>query len=102
MLTEKTPSPFLATKFNFQKHSTSRINSFGVSYDYSSVMHYGAYAFSSNRRETIRSKPHGKRLGQRNGLSAKDKLQLQRLYKCTTGPTVKPNPSGMCSIVIGR
>ena len=31
------------TEFNFQKYSTSTINSQGVAYDYSSIMHYGAY-----------------------------------------------------------
>ncbi len=87
-------------QFNFKKHSTSRINSFGVSYDYGSVMHYGAYAFSRYRgRPTIESKTRGVRLGQRNGLSVKDKQQLRLLYSCTTKPTVKPtikpNPSGM-------
>ena len=82
-------------RFNFEKYSTSKINSFGVKYDYDSVMHYGSYAFSRYRgRKTIESKPSGKRLGQRNGLSAKDKLQVQRLYGCTSKPTKKPNPSG--------
>lgn len=89
-----------AMKFNFQKHSSSRIDSFNVPYDYDSVMHYGAYAFARYRGvRTIQSKPAGKRLGQRNGLSDKDKLQVQRLYGCsktkpTTKPPVRPRPSG--------
>lgn len=79
-------------KFNFQKQSESRINSFGVSYDYASVMHYGSYAFSRYPgRKTIESKPAGKKLGQRNGLSYKDKQQVQLLYGCST--TVKPKPT---------
>ncbi|XP_028400048.1 zinc metalloproteinase nas-15-like [Dendronephthya gigantea] len=84
-------------RFNFQKHSSNGVDSLGVGYDYGSVMHYGSYAFSSNRRKTIDSKnPSGRRLGQRNGLSPKDKKQVQLLYRsqCSTTPTRKPNPSG--------
>lgn len=49
-------------------------------------MHYGAYAFSKNRRElkTIETKPAGKAIGQRQGLSDLDKKQVQLLYGCDT------------------
>ena len=81
-------------KFNFERYTTSRINSFNVGYDYDSVMHYGSYAFSSRGRKTIDSKPTGgKRLGQRNGLSAKDKQQVRLLYGCTTINPTKVNPT---------
>jgi hypothetical protein len=76
-------------EFNFNKQPSSRINSFGVGYDYGSVMHYGERAFSRNGSPTIRSKQAGAQLGQRRGLSAKDKLQLQQRYGCTTNPTVQ-------------
>ena len=70
-------------RFNFQKKSSSSINSYGIGYDYGSVMHYGEYAFSRYRgRKTIESKPRGKQLGQRYGLSAKDKQQVRKLYNC--------------------
>ena len=51
-------------------------------------MHYGAYAFTRNGRRTILSTKDGVELGQRDGLSAKDKEQLRRLYGCMTKPTV--------------
>ena len=51
-------------------------------YDYGSVMHYGAYDFSSNGRATIT--PHWpKRIGQREGLSIVDWRHLQKAY-CTS------------------
>ena len=78
-----------AMKFNFRKLSSNRINSLGVSYDYGSIMHYGAYAFSRNRRPTILSKQANVQFGQRNRLSVKDKEQLQKLYRCPTSPSVK-------------
>lgn len=39
--------------YNFNKFSTSQINSRGSAYDVGSVMHYNGYAFSSNGRPTI-------------------------------------------------
>ena len=69
------------------KLSSNRINSLGISYDYGSVMHYGAYAFSRNRRPTIISKQANVQFGQRKRLSVKDKEQLQKLYGCPTSPS---------------
>lgn len=80
-------------QFNFNKHSTNRINSFDVPYDYASIMHYGAYAFSKNRRATIISRKAGERFGQRAGLSPLDKKQLRLLYGCSVGSTKKPVPT---------
>lgn len=82
-------------RFNFQKKSRSSINSFGIRYDYGSVMHYGEYAFARYRgRKTILSKS-GQRLGQRNGLSALDKQQVRKLYSGYCDG--KPNPAGTFS-----
>ena len=62
-------------------------------------MHYGATAFAKASGlitiERLRGSVHQRRrLGQRVGLSAKDKLQVQRLYKCGTTATTLA-PSGM-------
>ena len=41
------------TLYNFNKFSTNDINTRGGPYDFSSVMHYNSYAFSTNSRPTI-------------------------------------------------
>ena len=38
---------------NFNKYDRNKITDYGVSYDYDSVMHYSAYAFSKNGNRTI-------------------------------------------------
>jgi len=77
----------------FAKYETSRVTTQGTPYDYASVMHYSANAFSKNEKPTIvsRRKP-GEPLGQRDGLSAIDAQELNMLYKCSV-PTIKPTPA---------
>ena len=51
----------------------------GLPYDYGSVMHYGANAFSRNGQPTIT--PHRSvKIGQREGLSAFDWAHVKRAY----------------------
>lgn len=48
-------------------------------YDFGSIMHYGAFAFSSNGQATIVALG-GQQIGQRNGLSANDIAAVRALY----------------------
>jgi len=41
---------------NFEKFNASIVTSFGVPYDYESIMHYGPYAYSKNGWPTIETK----------------------------------------------
>ncbi|RZF42636.1 hypothetical protein LSTR_LSTR001431 [Laodelphax striatellus] len=69
-------------KHNFNRYSDSKVTDLGVSYDYGSIMHYGAYAFSKNEKRTITTVEKDVKIGQRKGLSKKDKLKLNKMYKC--------------------
>ncbi|MCX6317845.1 MAG: M12 family metallopeptidase [Bacteroidetes bacterium] len=68
---------------NFDKHVSDGID-IGV-YDYGSIMHYGKTAFSKNGNNTIDIKtPPGTAatvIGQRNGLSTKDRQAINYLYR---------------------
>ncbi|KAF2884816.1 hypothetical protein ILUMI_21349 [Ignelater luminosus] len=70
-------------KYNFVKYGYSDITSFGETYDYDSVMHYGRYAFSANERPTILPKDPTANIGQNNALSRKDIIKLHKMYNCT-------------------
>jgi len=69
---------------NFKKANPRYIEgtSHGTPYDYDSMMHYPAYAFSSNRKMTIRAKDsrYQSRIGQRVGFSRTDIKQLNAMY----------------------
>ncbi|XP_055460884.1 astacin-like metalloendopeptidase [Psammomys obesus] len=70
-------------EINFIK---SRSSNMLAPYDYSSVMHYGRFAFSWRGQPTIIPlwKP-GVHIGQRWNLSASDITRICRLYKCSPG-----------------
>ncbi|XP_062380295.1 hatching enzyme 1.2-like [Sardina pilchardus] len=66
--------------YNFQKQYTNNLN---TPYDYSSVMHYGSTAFSTNGRETITPIPNPNvKIGQRRGMSSIDIQRINKLYGC--------------------
>ena len=61
------------------------VNTQGVPYDYGSIMHYSANAFSTNEQPTIEPKDSSvplSALGQRNGFSLQDLQHVNTLY-CT-------------------
>ena len=63
---------------NFNQHITDGDDH--AEYDYNSIMHYGATAFSKNGRPTITTVPSGKPIGNRNGLSDGDIATIRTLY----------------------
>jgi hypothetical protein len=64
-------------KHNFNKHVQDG-HDLG-NYDYGSIMHYPAKAFSKNGQDTIRAK-NGSPIGQRNGLSRSDIESVRKMY----------------------
>lgn len=56
-----------------------------VEYDYGSILHYSEYAYSKNGKKTIvplKDVEGGVTLGQRENLSERDILRINRLYDC--------------------
>ena len=49
-------------------------------YDYQSVMHYGAYAFSANGQKTIEPLQSGAQIGNRQGMTQRDKDEMNAIY----------------------
>lgn len=71
------------TEGNFELLNATEYTDFGVEYDYGSVMHYSAYAFSKNGNKTIIPRQDEKiEIGQRRGLSERDIEKLNLMYKC--------------------
>lgn len=55
----------------------------GGVYDFSSIMHYGNYAFSKNKKPTMLAvKDPLLQFGQIKGMSKTDVLQLNSVYDC--------------------
>lgn len=78
------PFLFAGQEHNFNKYSHGQIDSLNVGYDYNSIMHYGKHGFSANGQPTLQAIGNkNQQLGQRNGFSEKDILQLNALYDCS-------------------
>ena len=80
------------TEGNFQQDTRNSMDL--GNYDYGSIMHYGAYAFSSNGQPTIVTIPSGISIGQRTALSSGDIGATQVLYPAAaTAPEPTPAPT---------
>lgn len=69
-------------EFNFDKYSSSMVTDFDQGYDYNSCMHFGPGAFSNNGKDTIVPLDPSAEIGQRVGLSEKDRNKINIMYKC--------------------
>ncbi|KAL7741427.1 hypothetical protein ACLKA6_000755 [Drosophila palustris] len=69
---------------NFNKYDNETVDNYGEDYDYGSVMHYTAYAFSKNGEMTIVPLEEGAEevMGQRLRMSDADINKLNTMYKC--------------------
>ncbi|XP_078540844.1 embryonic protein UVS.2-like [Lissotriton helveticus] len=72
---------------NFNKENT---NNLGLEYDYSSIMHYGRYAFTKTTGQAtiVPIKNPNAEIGQRVGLSNLDLAKINRLYDCNMHSTI--------------
>lgn len=71
------------TFVNFKKVPETLISSLNVPYDYDSVVHYSAYAFSTNKKATIEAigdKKFNSRMGQRKAFSQGDIDKVNAMY----------------------
>lgn len=80
---------------NFAKSKPGETTSFGVGYDFGSVLHYSSNAFSKNGKPTIEAKQKTtERMGQREGFSKRDIEKLKKMYKCGDNSATTEKPSG--------
>ncbi|KAH8413551.1 hypothetical protein KR009_012278 [Drosophila setifemur] len=72
------------TENNFNKYSNETVEDYGEPYDYASVLHYTAYAFSKNGEMTIVPLQEGAEeiMGQRLQMTQSDINKLNTMYKC--------------------
>ncbi|KJH45811.1 astacin [Dictyocaulus viviparus] len=65
------------------RYNYNIIDHLNEEYDYSSIMHYGPYAFSGSGRKTILPRKGGaERMGQRIAFSEGDIRKINKLYRC--------------------
>ncbi|KAM9346848.1 uncharacterized protein ABDE67_011161 [Symphorus nematophorus] len=71
---------------NFEKFKTDNLE---LPYDYSSIMHFGMYAYSQDGEPTIVPKNSKNiKLGQKTSLSHIDRLKINKLYQCAMHPAM--------------
>ncbi|XP_030850881.1 zinc metalloproteinase nas-6-like [Strongylocentrotus purpuratus] len=92
------------TEENFNKIAIANVTSQGFPYDFASIMHYSANAFSANGKPTIRMKKRYRdllpevsaNLGRpSNGLSELDIAQTRGMYECNVR-AAKKQKKGPC------
>ena len=69
-------------EYNFQRYSSTVIDTLQTRYDYASIMHYPRNAFSSNGRDTIQPRQAGVSIGNRNDFSNIDVFKINTYYEC--------------------
>ncbi|GBM95488.1 hypothetical protein AVEN_95945-1 [Araneus ventricosus] len=70
-------------KQNFEKNSADEVENGNITYDYNSIMHYGAHNFAKNRSiPTIITLKENVTIGQRDGFSEKDVAKILERYGC--------------------
>ena len=67
---------------HFEKRNTFTIDYQGIGYDYGSIMHLGAIAYSKNGYETTKTLQGDHDIGQREELSKDDIRKVSALYHC--------------------
>jgi len=73
---------------NFNKYDENFVDAYDEEYDYGSVMHYSAFAFSKNGEMTIiplKEEQAAGIMGQRRELSKGDINRLNTMYRCPLG-----------------
>ncbi|VDP13043.1 unnamed protein product [Soboliphyme baturini] len=71
---------------NFEKYSKNILHTLGMPYDYQSIMHYHALAFSKNGKPTVIALQGSTKIGQRYNLSEIDVAKVNKLYNCSKLP----------------
>jgi len=87
------------SRFNFDIHFQNESNTYGVEYDYFSIMHYQKNVCTKNGGITIETKDADKAdfIGKMKRASENDFEKVRRIYECTgTYPTVPPQPGSIC------
>ncbi|XP_018423622.1 PREDICTED: embryonic protein UVS.2-like [Nanorana parkeri] len=79
---------------NFDKQNNKNMV---LGYDYGSVMHYDAYAFSntSNQPSIVPKPDHTVPIGQRDGLSVLDVAKINQVYQCNVSATLLNKEKGV-------
>uniref|UniRef100_A0A914CAB5 Metalloendopeptidase n=1 Tax=Acrobeloides nanus TaxID=290746 RepID=A0A914CAB5_9BILA len=86
------PNVMKGANDQFEKYGTNVIDELREPYDYSSIMHYGPYAFSANGKRTILArKPGAQKMGQRVQFSEIDLKKINKLYHCDASKSLEKN-----------